>query len=172
MRDSKPTRVRGTAVFMTGNPDGAPPVLLHHFKHNKVLHEQVIMLSVMTERARGRRVGAPHDQAARGGLLAGDRALRVHGDPERDGRAGDVRRAGPRWEADTSFYLGRETLLTTGRGELASWRKALFVFLSRNATGERVLSDSAEPGGGARHADRAVSARQGPGASAGRSLPC
>jgi KUP system potassium uptake protein len=36
-------------------------------------------------------------------------------------------------EADTSYYLGRETLLTSGRGEMARWRKALFAFLSRNA---------------------------------------
>jgi KUP system potassium uptake protein len=40
VRATQPHRVKGTAVFMTSNPDGAPPVLLHHFKHNKVLHEQ------------------------------------------------------------------------------------------------------------------------------------
>ena len=45
---TKPYRVKGTAVFMTSNPDGAPPVLLHHFKHNKVLHEQVVLLSIVT----------------------------------------------------------------------------------------------------------------------------
>ena len=43
-------RVKGTAVFMTGNPDGAPVVLLHHIKHNKALHEQVVLLSVLTDR--------------------------------------------------------------------------------------------------------------------------
>ena len=43
-----PPRVSGTAVFMTPNPDGAPPVLLHHFKHNKVLHEQGVLLSIQT----------------------------------------------------------------------------------------------------------------------------
>lgn len=46
---TKPHRVSGTAVFMTSNPKGAPPVLLHHFKHNKTLHEQVILLSIMTQ---------------------------------------------------------------------------------------------------------------------------
>ena len=39
----------GTAVFMTSNPDGIPPVLLHHVKHNKMLHEQVVLLSIQTE---------------------------------------------------------------------------------------------------------------------------
>ena len=42
-----PVRVPGTAVFMTSDPEGAPLVLLHHLKHNKVLHEHVILLSVM-----------------------------------------------------------------------------------------------------------------------------
>ena len=45
-----PHRVRGTAVFMNSNSDGVPPVLLHHFRHNKVLHEQVVLLSIVTER--------------------------------------------------------------------------------------------------------------------------
>lgn len=42
-------RVEGTAVFMAGNPKGTPPVLLHHLKHNKVLHEQVVLLSIIPE---------------------------------------------------------------------------------------------------------------------------
>src|SRR5690606_16934400 len=46
---AKPHRVQGTAVFMTSNPKGAPPVLLHHFKHNKTLHEQVLLLSIATQ---------------------------------------------------------------------------------------------------------------------------
>src|SRR6202022_5123899 len=43
-----PVRVRGTAVFMTSSPDGVPLVLLHHLKHNKVLHDTVIVLSIQT----------------------------------------------------------------------------------------------------------------------------
>src|SRR6202022_1139777 len=45
----KPVRVSGTAVFMTSSSDGVPVVLLHHLKHNKVLHEQVILMSIATE---------------------------------------------------------------------------------------------------------------------------
>src|SRR5439155_27061536 len=45
----KPPRVPGTAVFMTSSNDGVPVVLLHHLKHNKVLHEQVILMSVVTQ---------------------------------------------------------------------------------------------------------------------------
>src|SRR5213083_363759 len=44
----KPPRVAGTAVFMTSSAEGVPVVLLHHLKHNKVLHEQVVILSVAT----------------------------------------------------------------------------------------------------------------------------
>ncbi len=44
----KPPRVPGTAVFMTSEASGAPPVLLHHLKHNKVLHERVVIMSVAT----------------------------------------------------------------------------------------------------------------------------
>ncbi len=44
----KPYRAPGTAVFMTSTPEGAPLVLLHHLKHNKVLHEQVILLSILS----------------------------------------------------------------------------------------------------------------------------
>ncbi len=46
LKHVKPHRVRGTAVFMASNPEGAPPILLHHVKHNQVLHEQVVLLSV------------------------------------------------------------------------------------------------------------------------------
>jgi KUP system potassium uptake protein len=43
-----PVRVPGTAVFMTARPEGAPPILAHHIKHNKALHEQVVLLTVST----------------------------------------------------------------------------------------------------------------------------
>src|SRR4029434_11041245 len=49
VKRKKPFRVQGTAVFMTSSPEGAPVVLLHHLKHNKVLHEQVVLMSIMVE---------------------------------------------------------------------------------------------------------------------------
>ena len=63
----KPPRVPGTAVFMTSDAGGAPPVLLHHLKHNKVLHEKVMLMSVVTEEIpqvdRGRPGGAARSWA-------------------------------------------------------------------------------------------------------------
>ena len=70
------SRVPGTAVFMTSQPDGAPPALLHHFKHNKVLHEQVMLLSIV-DRARARRrraTSASSVERPRPGLLPACRA--------------------------------------------------------------------------------------------------
>ncbi len=136
----KPVRVPGTAVFMTSNLGSAPPVLLHHLKHNKVLHERVIFVSILTEEIpqvpEEERVVVrdldngffqvishygfmeqPHVPALLEGL-----ATR----PGLDVRL-EVR------PMDTTFYLGRETLLSTGASKLATWRKKLFIVMSRNA---------------------------------------
>ena len=131
----KPTRVSGTAVFMTSDPEGAPPVLLHHFKHNKVLHEQVLLLSVATtdvpetpsaDRVSIEDVGQGFFRVrAQYGFMQTPNVLEV---------LAACAEKGLRVRADdTSFYLGRETLLRTGTSEMAGWRKALFAFMSRNA---------------------------------------
>lgn len=130
-----PSRVPGTAVFMTSNPTGTPPVLLHHFKHNKVLHQTVVLLTVenlnVPEIADEERVVVTHLQAGfhhvlvrygfieRPDVPAALLMCKDHGLPI------DLR--------DTSYYLGRETLLTTGKSPMWRWRKSLFAFISRNA---------------------------------------
>ncbi len=132
----KPMRVPGTAVFMTSNPTGAPPVLLHHFKHNKLLHEQVILLSITTQSVpevpRAERVQEVKDIGqgfyqvrASYGFMQTPNVLEVLDLCNEAGLA--TRRA------DTSFYLGRETLLVTDHKGMAKWRKMLFAFMSRNA---------------------------------------
>ncbi len=136
----KPVRVPGTAVFMTSNLGTAPPVLLHHLKHNKVLHERVLFVSVLTEeiptvpgneRVVTRELGngffqviAHYGFMEQPNIPALLESLKELPPPS-------VRLAvNP---MDTTFYLGRETLLSTGGSTLATWRKKLFIIMSRNA---------------------------------------
>jgi KUP system potassium uptake protein len=130
-----PQRVSGTAVFMTSDVGIAPVVLLHHFKHNKVLHERVLLLSVRSEAV----PFIPHSKKVEVHEL-GHGFFQVIGHygfmqtpnvPEIlrlvSAQGLNVR------TSECSFYLGRETLLTTGPARMWRWRKALFGFLSRNA---------------------------------------
>ncbi len=136
MARQAPHRVKGTAVFMTSNPEGAPPVLLHHFKHNKVLHEKVVLLAIATHHEpevpsseriqRIKDLGHGfHQVTAAYGFMQTPNVLDVL---QRCADAGLVTD-----KNDTSFFLGRETLLITDRPGMAKWRKMLFAFLSRNA---------------------------------------
>ncbi|MBA3499608.1 MAG: potassium transporter Kup, partial [Deltaproteobacteria bacterium] len=128
-------RVSGTAVFMSSGTDGMPNVLLHHVKHNKVLHKQVVLLSIMTE-------NVP--------FVIGNSALEVrelgNGFFRVLARVGfmqqpNVPRILTRCEkyelianpSDTTYYLGRQSLLTTGKTKVAKWRKMLFGFLAHNS---------------------------------------
>lgn len=138
----KPFRVPGTAVFLTSDPEGAPPVLLHHLKHNQVLHERVIILSIQSEDfpqvAEKDRVdfeelgeGFYRVMAHYGYMETPDvpsvlRALALKGDAmDLGGLTVKV--------PETTFYLGRETLLPTGTQKMATWRKRLFIVMTRNA---------------------------------------
>jgi KUP system potassium uptake protein len=132
---TQPYRVQGTAVFMTSAAGGIPPVLLHHFKHNKVLHQQVVLLSVVTE---DMPVVSGRDRLEIEELGHGFwRVVAHYGFMQNPNVLKTLRRAqqkGLKCDPDTtSFYLGRETLLVTGKGRMARWRKALFAFLSRNS---------------------------------------
>ncbi|WP_437579222.1 potassium transporter Kup [Sorangium sp. So ce887] len=131
----KPHRVRGTAVFMASSPEGTPPILLHHVKHNQVLHEQVVLLSIqalnvpevpaerrMTVIPRGEGI---YQVTACYGFMQTPNAPSVLEGCKRHGLHIDLGR--------TSYYLGRETLLTTGSSKMSRWRKWLFAFISRNA---------------------------------------
>jgi KUP system potassium uptake protein len=136
----KPLRVPGTAVFMTGNIGYVPPVLLHHLKHNKVLHERVVFTSVLTEeipsvpereRVELTELGAGFFQVvARWGFMESPDVPAVLASlPKRFP-------AGPKLvltQLDTTYFLGRETLLPDGPSRMAGWRKRLFIVMARNA---------------------------------------
>ncbi len=128
-------RVPGTAVFLTSDAEGAPVVLLHHLKHNKALHTQVVLLSVVAvevpdvdETDRVRVTPLPHGfyrVIARYGFMETPNVPHVLALCERHGLHTKP--------METSYYLGRERLLPTGPSRMARWRKKLFVFMSRNA---------------------------------------
>jgi KUP system potassium uptake protein len=132
---TNPHRVAGTAVFLTSIRRGTPAVLLHHFKHNKVLHQQVVILSIVTDAVPE---VAPADFVNIKFFDRGFWAVTAHYGFMQTPDVVRVLRACASQglylnEAETSFYLGRETLLTgKGRG-MSPWRKRLFRFLSRNA---------------------------------------
>jgi KUP system potassium uptake protein len=128
-------RVRGTAVFLSSSTTLVSPVLLHHLKHNQVLHEQVILLSVlplnvpevpMEQRVRVEPLGQGFQRVvAQFGYRQSPRV------PEILRRA---RSLGLQTRPETtSFYVGRETVLPRGRSRMARWRKVLFRVISRNA---------------------------------------
>ena len=131
----KPVRVPGTAVFLTSESKDAPLVLLHHLKHNKVLHENVVLLSIMvaqvpevpiTERIEV--TCFPHNFArvkAKYGFMQNPNVPEVLSLATERGII-----AKP---SETTYYLGRENLIPTGTKPLAGWRKRLFIFMQRNA---------------------------------------
>ncbi len=128
-------RVSGTAVFLTSSTEGAPVVLLHHMKHNKALHEQVVLLSVSA-------VGVPSvpDSERLEVVGMGQGFFRVQAQfgfmetPNVPHVMALCEPFGVRARAlETTYYLGHERLLATGFAPMARWRKKLFAVMARNA---------------------------------------
>jgi KUP system potassium uptake protein len=130
-----PPRVAGTAVFLTSDAEGASVVLLHHLKHNKALHEQVVLLSVKPadvpfvegeERMTVTSLGQGFFRVViRSGFMETPNVPELLAMGEAHGL-----RTRP---METSYYLGRERLLPSGTARMARWRKKLFVLMARNA---------------------------------------
>jgi KUP system potassium uptake protein len=134
--DKHPVRVPGTAVFLTADANNVPFCLLHNLKHNKVLHQRVILLSVTTEsvpivheRDRidivdlGKGV---HRLIVRYGFAESPNVPRILATAaERMGFAFNM--------MDISFFLGREKLVASKRPHMSGWRERLFIWLQRNA---------------------------------------
>jgi KUP system potassium uptake protein len=133
--EDQPARVARSAVFMAANADRVPPALLRNYVHNRVLHERIVCMTVQT-------LEVPY----------ADASDRVSCTPEQHGTWRVVARYGfmeepnvPRALAscrplglvldpdDTTFFLGRETILPSARPGMVWWREVLFSFLTQNA---------------------------------------
>jgi KUP system potassium uptake protein len=147
MEKRPPVRVPGVAVFMTSDLSGAPPVLLHHLKHNKVLHDKVILMSVATreipqvppaERVEVAELGAGfYTVVASYGFMESPNVPEILQGLAPFGISARVN--------ETTFYLGRETLIPTKATPakraalsvkglwMAGWRKRIFVVMTNNA---------------------------------------
>ena len=128
-------RVAGTSVFLASNVEGVPPGLLHNLKHNHILHDRVVILTVSGQ-------GVPH-------VLPENRAvvedlgqgfyrvtLRYGFMDEIDipaALAEEDRAGGPFKAMETSYFLSRQTLIPSSRPGMALWREKLFAAMVRNA---------------------------------------
>jgi KUP system potassium uptake protein len=130
-----PVRVPGTAVFMTAQPHGTPPALAHNLRHNKVLHEHVVVLTVRTAQV----PMVPSDEQVEVRSLGYEvYNVRVQygfmQDPDVPDALRLAREKGvPIDENDITYFLGRETIIVTRRPGMAVWREKLFVLMTRNA---------------------------------------
>ena len=131
----KVRRVPGTSVFLASTAEGIPPALLHNLKHNHILHDRVVILTVVTE-------GVPHVPAEARRMVESvghgfyrmiisigfmDEA-NVPAELSAETRAG-----GPFKPMDTSYFLARQTLIASKRPGMSIWREKLFAWMIRNA---------------------------------------
>ncbi len=128
-------RVSGTAVFMTSSAEGVPPALLHNLKHNRVLHERIVLLTVKIAdvpyveedtHARLEDLGRGfHRLVIRYGFMQ---------EPDVPATLARVSGCGPAFRmTETSFFLSRQTLLASDRPGMAIWREKLFAWMMQNA---------------------------------------
>ncbi|HEU0043761.1 MAG TPA: potassium transporter Kup [Sphingomonas sp.] len=132
---SSAVRVPGTAVFMTSTAEGVPPALLHNLKHNRVLHDRIILLTVKI-------ADVPYVDDE-GSLLLQDLGQGFHRliikygfmqEPNVPAALERVKSCGPDIRMiDTSFFLSRQTLLASDRPGMALWREKLFAWMMQNA---------------------------------------
>ena len=128
-------RIDGTSVFLASTTEGVPPALLHNLKHNHILHERVVILTVLTE-------GLPHIPAQQRAEVKAlgqgfyRMILRYGFMDEVDipaALANEDRAGGPFLPMQTSYFLSRQTLIPSSRPGMAIWREQLFAWMVRNA---------------------------------------
>ena len=131
----KMIRVPGGAVFMSSTPSGIPRTLGHNLKHNKILHERIILLTVVTEEIP--RV-APEDRLHIERFSQGFTRIIAHygfmEEPDVPAALSAAAECGVEYKPmDTTFFLGRETIVVGKADAMARWRKRLYALMARNA---------------------------------------
>ena len=129
-------RVKGTAVFMTGKAERTPAALLHHLKHNQVLHEHVVLLTIRTEEV----PRVPEEERIEVAELEhGFFVISAHVGFTEDPNVPEILKLCEKHGVSVdpgriSYFLGRETLIPSKRPGMALWREKLFALMARNAT--------------------------------------
>ncbi|MDX2274131.1 MAG: potassium transporter Kup [Hyphomonadaceae bacterium] len=131
-----PHRVRGAAIFLTGDPEVAPAALMHNLKHNQVLHEQIIILTVKTLNS----PRAPESERVKiedflpdvkrvtltFGFMETPNVVKALTEARKHGLKFDIMK--------TSFFLSKRTIVPSEKSGMPLWQDHLFIFLARNAT--------------------------------------
>ncbi len=135
LEKSKPTRVPGTAIFLTSDTAVAPAALMHNLKHNKVLHERVFVISVKTEDTP--RVGI-QNRCEIQKLSPDFTRITLHygfmESPRVPAALASMRKGGLKFDImTTSFFLGRRTIKASPNSGMPRWQDKLFITLSRQA---------------------------------------
>jgi len=135
LEKSKPTRVKGTAVFLTSDPNVAPAALMHNLKHNKVLHERVLVISVVTKDvprvplAKRYEIERLSEDFTRITLYYG-----FMESPRVPAALALMRKAGLKYDImTTSFFLGRRSLVESAGSEMPRWQDKLYIALTHQA---------------------------------------
>ncbi len=132
IRPGHPERVPGTAIFMTGNIDQVPAAMLHNLKHNKVLHERVVLMTVHTEDiprvTEEQRVAIRH-------FDHNFHTVSLHygfmEEPNIPRALAQCRVLQFRFNLmETSFFVGREKIVKAKRSPISRWRQEIFILLS------------------------------------------
>ncbi|QGM47492.1 potassium transporter Kup [Methylocystis heyeri] len=135
LQKSKPTRVPGAAIFLTSDPNVAPTALMHNLKHNKVLHERVLVICVITEDV----PRVPPEKRFEIEKLSEDfsRATIHFGfmeSPRVPAALAAMRKAGLKYDImTTSFFLGRRSIVESAGSEMPAWQDKLYVALTKQA---------------------------------------
>lgn len=128
-------RVRGVAVFMVGDPEVTPPAMVHNVKHNKVMHEKVMILTVLTEEIPyvDERNRLKVDKIV-DGVFKVEAHFGFMETPDVMALMVKIQETGLKFEIpEITFFVGRETLIASEHPGMAIWREHMFAFMARNS---------------------------------------